>query len=117
VSANDADNRGSSPPLKVETIDKKYNSFNELVDSRGAHQYPYEEYGERREERLAVKTQNPAFGGRGQAPYRERLRREIRSATQAMISLSGYAHRPRGWSVSLTLVTNLPDFSKRAISV
>jgi hypothetical protein len=101
----------------VEESVKSTQYFNGLDDLLGARQYPYEEYGQRREGKLAVKTQNPAFGGRGLAPYRERLRREIRSATQAMISLSGYAHRPRGWSVSLTLVTNLPDFSKRAISV
>jgi hypothetical protein len=71
VSAKDADNRGSSPPPKVEGSIKSARYFNDLADLMGAHQYPYEEYGERREERLGVKTQNPAFGGRAQAPPSE----------------------------------------------
>jgi hypothetical protein len=45
----------------VKEIVKTAIYFNGLGDLLGAHQYPYEEYGERREGRLAVKMQNPGW--------------------------------------------------------
>jgi hypothetical protein len=59
-----------SPPLQVEGSVEISIYFKGLADLLGAHQYPYEEYSERRGERLAVKTQNPAFGGRGWPHHR-----------------------------------------------
>jgi hypothetical protein len=45
----------------VEESVKSSSDFNGLADFLGAHQYPYEEYGERREEMRAMKTQKPGL--------------------------------------------------------